>query len=130
MSKIFNFLKQLFGFVNTTNVEEVHSTSTSSFSNVNVNTVDKNTVNEDITITTNFVDVFGNALRPGEMVVPIIYNDSIRRGYYTVKSNYELIDVASISGAYISHKAFVNMAEKQGKISDGRKHGFIHVAAN
>lgn len=140
VKQFFNFIRSLF----TTTTEDMVENNTESVvvepvmvsepevampTNTPENTpVDAATTDTNTNDDPQYVDVFGNILDAGTQVVGIHYNDVKRRGYYTIRKNYESLPASVVLKPYIEYNKLLELIEN-GKVINGRKHGFLHVMA-
>ena len=102
--KLFSFLKNLFSKKKKKNVEVVNYVPT--------------------------YDVFGDKIEAHDYLVPVEYVDVRRRGYLTIKQDFDLYRPAELKNTNIKKvlrfstlEAYVN----SNQVSSSRRHNFMHI---
>ena len=102
--KLFSFIKNLFRRKSTKNVEVVNYVPTH--------------------------DVFGDEIRAHDYLVPVEYVDVRRRGYLTIKQNFDLYRPVELKNTDIEKVMRLSTLESYmntEQVSNSRRRGFMHV---
>lgn len=109
--KLFSFIKKFFSRKSTETVEVENQTS--------VSKGDAPTH-----------DVFGDKIDVHDYLVPVEYADVRRRGYLTIKQDFELYRPVELKNADIEKVMRFSTLESYmntDRVSNSRRHGFMHV---
>ena len=109
--KLFSFIKNLFRRKSTETVEVKNQT----------------TVTKDAAPTH---DVFGDKIDAHDYLVPVEYVDVRRRGYLTIKQNFDLYRPVELKNANIKNVLRFSTLESYmntNRVSNSRRHDFMHV---
>lgn len=102
--KLFSFIKNLFRRKSTKNVEVVNYVPTH--------------------------DIFGDEIRAHDYLVPVEYVDVRRRGYLTIKQNFDLYRPVELKNTDIEKVMRLSTLESYmntEQVSNSRRRGFMHV---
>ena len=102
--KLFSFIKSLFSRKSTEDVEKLNYVPTH--------------------------DVFGDKIEVHDYLVPVEYVDVRRRGYLTIKQNFDLYRPVELKNTNIKNVLRFSTLESYmntNRVSNSRRHDFMHV---
>lgn len=105
--KLFSFIKNLFSRKSTETVEVVNRVPT--------------------------YDVFGDKIEASDYLVPVEYVDVRRRGYLTIKQDFDLYRPAELKDTNIKNVLRFSTLEcymNTNRVSNSRRHDFMHIHCN